>query len=115
MTGKNSGLRPKELQSLRWSDVDIISMGPRSSSDKREHLVAEIASEKQRQANPGRYRSTVGHNLLNGFNTRRSMRSVIYHLRFQRYGIKMLMYLETSTTSVVRLTTPSTAVAGLWR
>ena len=67
MTGKNSGLRPKELQSLRWSDVDIISMGPRSSSDKREHLVAEISVRKTKTGEPRQVPANCGTQLAEWF------------------------------------------------
>ncbi len=46
MTAKNSGMRPKELLNLKWSDINIVDMGQKSQSDERRHLVAEINVRK---------------------------------------------------------------------
>ena len=42
MIAKNSGLRPTEMRKLTWRDVTLLNAGPRTKTDPREHIVAEI-------------------------------------------------------------------------
>ena len=52
MLGRHCGMRPKEIVSLRWSDVNIMDMGQRSTKDDRKHLIAEINVRKTKTGEP---------------------------------------------------------------
>lgn len=63
MTAKNSGMRPKELLNLKWSDINIVDMGQKSQSDERRHLVAEINVRKTKTKEPRQVPANCGKQL----------------------------------------------------
>lgn len=63
MTGKHTGMRPKEILNLRWSDVSIVDMGQRSKGDERRHLVAEISVRKTKTGEPRQVPGNCGKQL----------------------------------------------------
>ena len=66
MVAKNSGMRPKEILNLRWSDISIKDMGlraPQSKTDKRRHYVAEISVRKTKTGEPRQVPANCGSQL----------------------------------------------------
>ena len=63
MTGKHTGMRPKEILNLRWSDITIVDMGQRSKTDERRHLVAEINVRKTKTGQPRQVPGNCGKQL----------------------------------------------------
>lgn len=64
MTAKNSGLRPNEMQNLRWKDVELIDYGPKSTKDQTHRIAAELNVRKTKTSVPRQVPTSAGTYLL---------------------------------------------------
>ena len=103
MVGKHSGMRPKEMLNLRWSDINIVDMGlraPESKTDKRHQYVAEINIRKTKTGEPRQVPANCGEQLMEWLEYQQFFAKTYYSEEIKRVFNKDSLVFMTSDFNI---------------